>query len=86
MASATAVAVGAAGPCISTTRSVGLFGTNGLVGGGIPSAVGAGISAKYRGTDEVGVAFFGDGATNHSAFHEGLNFAGVRKGPGRFRL
>lgn len=60
---------------------VGLFGTNGLVGGGIPSAVGAGISAKYRGTDGVSVAFFGDGASNHAAFHESLNFAGVMKAP-----
>ena len=62
-------------------RSVGLFGTNGLVGGGIPSAVGAAISAKFRGTDGVAVAFFGDGATNHAAFHEGMNFAGVRRAP-----
>ena len=61
--------------------ATGLFGTNGLVGGGIPSAVGAAISAKFRGTDGMAVAFFGDGATNHSAFHEGLNFAGVRRAP-----
>ena len=63
-------------------RSVGLFGTNGLVGGGIPSAVGAAISAKYpRHGRRRRVAFFGDGATNHAAFHEGLNFAGVRRAP-----
>jgi 2-oxoisovalerate dehydrogenase E1 component len=61
--------------------AVGLFGTNGLVGGGIPSAVGAAISAKHRRTDGVSVAFFGDGASNHAAFHEGLNFAGVRRAP-----
>ncbi|WP_262268803.1 thiamine pyrophosphate-dependent enzyme [Microvirga yunnanensis] len=61
--------------------AIGLFGTNGLVGGGIPSAVGAAISAKYRGTRDVSVAFFGDGATNHAAFHEALNFAGVRRAP-----
>lgn len=60
---------------------VGLFGTNGLVGGGIPSAVGAAISAKHRGTDGVAVTFFGDGASNHAAFHESLNFAGVMKAP-----
>ncbi len=60
---------------------IGLFGTNGLVGGGIPSAVGAAIAAKHRGTDGVAVAFFGDGATNHAAFHEALNFAGVRRAP-----
>ena len=61
--------------------SCGLFGTNGLVGGGIPSAVGVGISARARKTDGVGVAFFGDGGTNHAAFHESLNFAGVQKVP-----
>ncbi|MBL8698839.1 MAG: dehydrogenase [Alphaproteobacteria bacterium] len=60
---------------------VGLFGTNGLVGGGIPSAVGAAIAAKHRGTDGVAVTFFGDGASNHAAFHESLNFAGVMKAP-----
>ena len=61
--------------------SVGLFGTNGLVGGGIPSAVGLAISAKTRGTDQVTVAFFGDGASNHGAFHESLNFAGIQDAP-----
>ena len=62
-------------------RSVGLFGTNGLVGAGLPEAVGAALSAKHRGTGGVAVAFFGDGATNHGAFHEGLNFAGVMRAP-----
>lgn len=64
--------------------SVGLFGTNGLVGGGIPSAVGLAISAKTRGTDQVAVAFFGDGATSHGAFHESLNFAGIQNAPAVF--
>jgi 2-oxoisovalerate dehydrogenase E1 component len=59
----------------------GLFGTNGLVGGGIPSAVGAAISQQYCGTGAIACAFFGDGATNHAAFHESLNFAGVQKAP-----
>ncbi len=62
-------------------RSAGLFGTNGLVGAGMPEAVGAGLSAKHRGTGGVAVAFFGDGATNHGAFHESLNFAGVMRAP-----
>ncbi len=61
--------------------SVGLFGTNGLVGGGIPAAVGLALSAKTRGTDQVTVCFFGDGATNHGAFHESLNFAGIQDAP-----
>ncbi len=59
----------------------GLFGTNGLVGGGIPSAVGAGISARVRGTDGVAVAFFGDGAVNHGSFHESVNFATAQDAP-----
>ncbi|MFZ1935721.1 MAG: thiamine pyrophosphate-dependent enzyme [Thermoguttaceae bacterium] len=61
--------------------SVGLFGTNGLVAGGMPAAVGLAISAKTRGTDQVTVCFFGDGASNHGAFHESLNFAGIQDAP-----
>ncbi len=61
--------------------SVGLFGTNGLVGGGIPSAVGLAISAKTRASGQVVAAFFGDGATSHGAFHESLNFAGIQNAP-----
>jgi 2-oxoisovalerate dehydrogenase E1 component len=59
----------------------GIFGTNGIVGAGIPHAVGVGIGARVRKTDQVAVAFFGDGAINHGAFHESLNFAGVQKSP-----
>ncbi len=59
----------------------GLFGTNGLVGAGIPLAVGAAISAKARGTQGVAVAFFGDGAVNHGTFHESLNLAAVQNAP-----
>ncbi|MDF2370267.1 MAG: thiamine pyrophosphate-dependent enzyme [Rhizobiaceae bacterium] len=62
-------------------RSVGLFGTNGIVGAGIGHAVGIGLSARCRGRDDIGVAFFGDGATNHGAFHEGLNLAAVLNAP-----
>jgi 2-oxoisovalerate dehydrogenase E1 component len=62
-------------------RDCGLFGTNGLVGGGIPSAVGAAIGAKIKKTDHVTVAFFGDGAVNHGAFHESLNFATAQNAP-----
>jgi len=62
-------------------RSVGLFGTNGIVGAGIGHAVGIGMSARQQGRDDIGVAFFGDGAVNHGAFHEGLNFAAVNRAP-----
>ena len=39
------------------------------------------MSARARGTDGIGVAFFGDGATSHAGFHESLNFAGVQRAP-----
>lgn len=61
--------------------AVGLFGTNGFVGGGIPATVGAGLGAKVRKTDQVSVAFFGDGATNHGAFHESVNLATAQIAP-----
>ncbi len=65
-------------------KSVGLFGTNGIVGAGIGHAVGIGMSARQQGRDDIGVAFFGDGAANHGAFHEGLNFAAVNRAPAVF--
>ena len=65
-------------------RSVGLFGTNGIVGAGIGHAAGIGLSARRRGSDDIGVAFFGDGAANHGAFHEALNFAAVQRAPAVF--
>ncbi len=65
-------------------KSVGLFGTNGIVGAGIGHAVGIGMSARQQGRDDIGVAFFGDGASNHGAFHEGLNFAAVQRAPAVF--
>lgn len=65
-------------------KSVGLFGTNGIVGAGIGQAAGVGLGARQQGRDDIGVAFFGDGAANHGAFHEGLNFAAVQKAPAVF--
>jgi acetoin:2,6-dichlorophenolindophenol oxidoreductase subunit alpha len=59
----------------------GNLGANGIVGGGIPIAVGAALSAKKRKTGQVTVCFFGDGANNEGAFHEALNMAGVWKLP-----
>ncbi len=60
---------------------IGMLGTCGTVGGGIPIAVGAGLSAKYRKTDQVSVCFFGDGAANEGSFHESLNLASTFKLP-----
>jgi len=59
----------------------GNLGANGIVGGGLPIAVGAGISIQNRGTDQVAVCFFGDGASNQGTFHESLNFAALWKLP-----
>ncbi len=59
----------------------GNLGANGIVGGGIPIAVGAALSAKRRRTTDVVVSFFGDGANNEGAFHEALNMASVWKLP-----
>lgn len=56
---------------------IGILGANGIVGGGFPIAAGAALSAQYRGTDQVAVCFFGDGASNQATFHEALNIAAV---------
>jgi TPP-dependent pyruvate/acetoin dehydrogenase alpha subunit len=61
--------------------SKGSLGANGIVGGGIPLAVGAGLSQKYLKKDNITVGFFGDGASNQGAFHEALNLASVWKLP-----
>jgi TPP-dependent pyruvate/acetoin dehydrogenase alpha subunit len=60
-----------------TNFALGILGANAIVAGGIPMTVGAGYSIKYRGTDQVAVSFFGDGATNQGAFHEALNMASL---------
>src|SRR5947209_6879423 len=58
-----------------------LLGWYAIVGSHLPMAVGAAWSATLRGTDQVAVAFFGDGATNIGAFHEALNLAAVWRLP-----
>ncbi len=59
----------------------GNLGANGIVGGGLPIAAGAGIGIQNRGTDQVVVCFFGDGASNQGTFHESLNLAALWKLP-----
>ena len=61
--------------------SKGNLGANGIVGGGIPIAVGAALSAQRLNTGTVALSFFGDGANNEGAFHESLNMASVWKLP-----
>jgi TPP-dependent pyruvate/acetoin dehydrogenase alpha subunit len=60
---------------------IGILGANGIAGAGIPIAVGAGMSAKWRGTDQVTVCFFGDDGSNSGTFHEGLNLASLYRLP-----
>ncbi len=59
----------------------GNLGANGIVAGGIPIAVGAGLSIRMQGQDRVVLCFFGDGAANHGNFHEGLNMAAIWRLP-----
>jgi pyruvate dehydrogenase E1 component alpha subunit len=61
--------------------SKGNLGANGIVGGGIPIATGAALTAQQLGTDQVAVSFFGDGAANQGTFHESLNIAAIWKLP-----
>lgn len=61
--------------------SVGILGATAIVGSGIPIATGAALSSKLRGTGQVTACFFGDGASNTGAFHEGINLAAVWKLP-----
>ena len=56
---------------------IGILGAAGIVGSGIPIATGAALSAQMRGTDQVTICFFGDGASNTGRFHEGINMASV---------
>src|SRR5438445_252415 len=60
---------------------IGMMGTSGIVGPCILQAAGAGYSFRILKSDRVAVAFFGDGAVNNGAFHEGLNLASIWKLP-----
>jgi len=60
-----------------TKASAGMLGSYAIVGAHLPIAAGAAWSARLRGSGQVAVAFFGDGATNIGAFHEALNLAAV---------
>src|SRR3984957_18622777 len=64
-----------------TSVEHGVMGSYAIIGAHLPIACGAAWSAQYRGTDQVAVAFFGDGSVNIGAFHEALNFAAIWKLP-----
>jgi pyruvate dehydrogenase E1 component alpha subunit len=61
--------------------SLGFLGGHGIVGGHIPLATGMAFAAKYRGTEQVAVCYFGEAAVNNGAFHEALNMAALWKLP-----
>lgn len=62
-------------------RALGHLGANAIVGGGIPHVVGAGITARNRGLDQVSVAFFGDGAMSQGILYESMNMAALWRLP-----
>jgi acetoin:2,6-dichlorophenolindophenol oxidoreductase subunit alpha len=67
-----------------TDVSVGAIGSFAIIGAHLPIVDGVALAAKYRGTDEVSLCFFGDGSTNIGAFHEALNLASLWKLPAIF--
>jgi len=81
MSRATGLCAGKGGSMHLTLASHNMLGSYAIVGAHLPIACGAAWSAKLRGTGQVAVAFFGDGATNIGAFHEALNLAAVWKLP-----
>jgi pyruvate dehydrogenase E1 component alpha subunit len=81
MSKATGLCRAKGGSMHLTKASVGMLGSYAIVGAHLPMAAGAAWSAMLRGTGQVAVAFFGDGATNIGAFHEALNLAAVWRLP-----
>jgi pyruvate dehydrogenase E1 component alpha subunit len=81
MSKATGLCAAKGGSMHLTKADKGMLGSYAIVGSHLPMAAGAAWSARLRGTDQVAVAFFGDGATNIGAFHEALNLAAVWKLP-----
>ncbi|MET0887550.1 MAG: thiamine pyrophosphate-dependent dehydrogenase E1 component subunit alpha [Mycetocola sp.] len=78
---ATGVCKGHGGSMHLADFAVGSLGESGIVGAGMPLAVGAGLSSQLRGSGQVAMAFFGDGGANTGPFHESLNLASVWKLP-----
>src|SRR5262249_55385425 len=78
---ATGTCIGRGGSMHIADFSLGMLGANGIVGGGFGLAAGAALAAKFQKTSDVTLCFFGDGAINKGTFHEGMNFAGIRRLP-----
>lgn len=81
MARTTGICKARGGSMHLADSSVGILGESAIVGGGIPLAAGAAMSAKARGTDQVALTFFGDGASNQGTFHETINMAALWRLP-----
>ncbi|MDK1342619.1 thiamine pyrophosphate-dependent dehydrogenase E1 component subunit alpha [Streptomyces sp. 378] len=81
MSRATGLCKAKGGSMHLTKAATHMLGSYAIVGSHLPMAVGAAWSARLRGTEQLAVAFFGDGATNIGAFHESLNLAAVWKLP-----
>jgi 2-oxoisovalerate dehydrogenase E1 component len=81
MGKATGYCGGLGGSMHIADLELGILGANGIVGAAMPLGVGAALAAKLRNTDQVVVAFFGDGAANQGIFHESLNLASVWRLP-----
>src|ERR1700754_2927407 len=64
-----------------TDVSVGAYGSFAIVGAHLPIATGFGFAARYSGSDDVALCFFGDGSVNIGAFHEAMNLAAIWKLP-----
>jgi 2-oxoisovalerate dehydrogenase E1 component len=78
---ATGVSHGRGGSMHVFAPQVGMLGTSGIVGPSILMAAGIAYASRLAKSDRVSVAFFGDGASNNGAFHEGLNMAAIWKLP-----
>jgi TPP-dependent pyruvate/acetoin dehydrogenase alpha subunit len=78
---ATGVCKGRGGSMHLADSKVGSIGESAIIGGGIPIAAGAALSAQVRGTDQVALSFFGDGAANAGVLAETMNMAAVWKLP-----
>jgi len=83
---ASGYSMGRGGSMHISDRVTGNIGANGIVGGGIPLAVGVGMGIKLEQSDRVAVCFFGDGASNNGVFGESLNLAAIYRLPVIFML
>ena len=72
---------GRAGHMLMAAKEVNVLGGTGIVGGMLPISVGYGLAFQVKGTSQVALSFFGDGASNEGTFHESLNLASIWKLP-----